>query len=258
MEIKILKKNDRELEFIITNTTPQFANVLRRTATEEIPILAIDTVDIYENDSIFYDEVIAHRLGLIPLVFKQDQFNLPSECKCNGAGCPLCQVVFVIDKKGPCTVYSKDIKFNNPDVSVLYPDMPILELEEGQKFKAEGTAKIGFGINHAKWQAAKAYYRYYPEIKVIGKIKDKENIIKICPKKAISFKGDELVLSDSCNLCGECISASNNALKITSDGSKIIFTIESISGLTAKEIIKESISKLKEQAKEFEKALEKV
>ena len=42
------------------------ANALRR-SVNEIPILAIDEVDIYRNDSALYDEIIAHRFGLVPL-----------------------------------------------------------------------------------------------------------------------------------------------------------------------------------------------
>ncbi len=44
----------------------ELANALRR-SVDEIPVLAINEVDIYKNDSALYDEIIAHRLGLIVL-----------------------------------------------------------------------------------------------------------------------------------------------------------------------------------------------
>lgn len=43
------------------------ANAFRRILLAEIPTLAIEDVFIYQNTSIIQDEVLAHRLGLIPL-----------------------------------------------------------------------------------------------------------------------------------------------------------------------------------------------
>lgn len=258
MRIKPLLVEERKIKFILEDTNPQFANTLRKVIIGEIPILAIDTVDVYENTSVLYDEIIAHRLAMIPLVFKPDQFNLKTECKCDGAGCPLCQTIFVLEKTGPCTVYSKDIKFDNPDVSVLYPDMPIAELFEGQKLKMEGIALLGFGKDHAKWQGGRVYYSYYPAIDVIGKIHDKERLSKICPKHALSFKEDKALVTEDCDLCGECVKESGNALKIVSDSTKFIFTVVSVSGLSAQQLVKIAISTIKEKIKDFEKSLDKL
>ena len=58
----------------------------------EIPVMAIDEVIILKNDSPLYDEIIAHRLGLIPLKTDLESYKLPEECECEGYGCSLCQV----------------------------------------------------------------------------------------------------------------------------------------------------------------------
>lgn len=43
------------------------ANALRRIMIAEIPTIAIEKVNLYQNTSLLADEVLCHRLGLIPL-----------------------------------------------------------------------------------------------------------------------------------------------------------------------------------------------
>jgi DNA-directed RNA polymerase subunit D len=61
---KIQKSKDKII--FKTDMNIPLANAIRRSANE-IPILAINEVDIYKNDSVLYDEFLAHRIGLIPL-----------------------------------------------------------------------------------------------------------------------------------------------------------------------------------------------
>ena len=63
--IKIIKKSDDKIIFN-TDMSISLLNALRR-SVNEIPILAIDSLEISKNDSALYDEIIAHRVGLIPL-----------------------------------------------------------------------------------------------------------------------------------------------------------------------------------------------
>jgi DNA-directed RNA polymerase subunit D len=205
MKIQILERNEREMKILIEEINPQFANALRRIMIGEIPILAVDTVDFLQNDSVLYNEVITHRLALIPLVFDPKEFHSRDEHEGKKA-CSKCEVVFAIDKKGPSVVYSKDLKSSNDDVKPLYDTIPIVELLEGQKLKLEATAILGFGKVHAKWQAANVGYQY----------EDNKN------------------------------------------PDKIIFNIESVSGLDVQQIFLSAIEVLKHKSKEFQKGLEKV
>lgn len=43
------------------------ANAFRRILLSEVPTMAIERVVLYQNTSIIQDEVLAHRLGLIPI-----------------------------------------------------------------------------------------------------------------------------------------------------------------------------------------------
>jgi RNA polymerase Rpb3/Rpb11 dimerisation domain len=46
-----------------------FVNALRRILLSEVPTVAIETVYMWNNTSLIHDEVLAHRLGLIPIFF---------------------------------------------------------------------------------------------------------------------------------------------------------------------------------------------
>jgi DNA-directed RNA polymerase I and III subunit RPAC1 len=55
------------------------ANALRRILIAEVPTMAIEQVYIQDNSSIIQDEVLAHRLGLIPIKADPRAFNFQSE-----------------------------------------------------------------------------------------------------------------------------------------------------------------------------------
>lgn len=65
--IVIVRINDLEMEFDLIGVPPAFANAFRRLMLSEVPSMAIEKVMIKNNTSIIQDEVLAHRLGLIPL-----------------------------------------------------------------------------------------------------------------------------------------------------------------------------------------------
>ena len=72
--IEIKSKTKEELVFDITGVDPTIVNTLRRIMIAEIPTMAIETVIINQNTSIIPDEVLAHRLGLIPISVKVCNF----------------------------------------------------------------------------------------------------------------------------------------------------------------------------------------
>jgi DNA-directed RNA polymerase subunit D len=160
MKIEILEKNDSEIKFSVQGITPAFANFLRRAMISEVPTMAIEWVDFKKNDSVLPDEVLANRLGQIPLTFDKKAYNLPSECKCEGKGCSRCQVELVLKKKGPGMVYSGDLKSKDKSVQPVFDKIPIVELFEGEELQFEAIAQLGLGRDHVKWQAAVVGYKY--------------------------------------------------------------------------------------------------
>ncbi|MCX6815317.1 MAG: DNA-directed RNA polymerase subunit D [Candidatus Aenigmarchaeota archaeon] len=222
MKVQILEKSQMRIKFLLEDATPAFANALRRTMKSEVPTMAIEDVDMEENTSGLFDELVAHRLGLIALTFDRKIYNMKEECKCDGKGCSRCQVVLVLEKQGPCTVKAGDMKSTADDVMAVDPNVPIVELLEGQKLKFEAFAQLGLGIDHIKWQAGHVGYKYKP----------------------MKFKGDLKELREM----------ENDKL----DDSAFIFDVESVSGLSAKEIIEASIDVLQERSKELASEIKKV
>src|SRR3989344_2893534 len=158
MEIQKLNQTDNELQFLLKGITPGLANMLRRIMIAEVPTLAIEEVNFIKNDSALYDEIVAHRLGLIPLKTDLSSYELKEACSCKGAGCAKCQLVLSLKAKGPCTVYSSEIQSQDPKVKPVYGNMPITILQKTQKLEFEAVAILGQGKQHAKFSPCLAYY----------------------------------------------------------------------------------------------------
>ena len=53
-----------------------------------------------DNTSVVPDEVLAHRIGLVPLKTDLEHYRLPSECDCKAdLGCPKCRVTLSLSVK---------------------------------------------------------------------------------------------------------------------------------------------------------------
>jgi len=137
-----------------------YANAIRRIAISQVPTMAIDDVVILENSSVMFDELVAHRLGLIPLKTDLNRYNLPEDCDCKSAlGCPKCRVLLVLDAEATDkirTVNSGDLVSEDPETKPISDLIPIVKLAPGQKVKLEAYARLGKGTDHAKWQATSA------------------------------------------------------------------------------------------------------
>ncbi|RLG72705.1 MAG: DNA-directed RNA polymerase subunit D, partial [Thermoprotei archaeon] len=81
MKIRILEKDSKTIKLLIEDSTLAFVNAIRRLAISDVPTLAIDEVAFLDNTSVLYDEIIAHRLGLIPLTTDLEHYKSPEECE---------------------------------------------------------------------------------------------------------------------------------------------------------------------------------
>ena len=246
MEIRVLSNNkdDGKLSFIIKGATPAFANTLRRIMTNEVPTMAIEDVEFRKNNSILYDEMVAHRLGLVPLKTDLKSYNLPEKCKCNGEGCARCQLKFTLKaSKGSGMIYASELKSKDPAVKPVYPKMPIVKLLKGQSLEFEATAVLGKGIVHSKWSPCLAYYKHKPTIE-IGNIKNPEEIVEKTHGNVFEIKNGKLeVIKDNLfkyDLAGIVEDVSNGEIKVKYDDD-IIFYMESWGQLSCKDILNHTI-----------------
>lgn len=156
--LEVLNKDSKKMSVKLKGVPLQYANALRRMCLNGIPIFAIDTVDIIENSSVFPDEGLAHRLGLIPLKTDLSGYNEPKKCDCNSeSGCSNCKVMLVLDSgdsDATRAVLSSELTSEDDSIKPISDKIPIVHLAPGQRVKAECYARLGRGTEHAKWNSS--------------------------------------------------------------------------------------------------------
>jgi len=265
MEIKMIEKSKDGIKvtFLLKDSNTSFANAIRRIATDEVPTMAIEDVEFRKNNSVLYDEMMALRLGLLPIETDLRSYNLPEECSCKGEGCSQCQLKMVMKAKGPCTVYASEIKSQDPNCKPVYPKTLIVKLLKGQELELIAYARLGKGKVHSKWSPGLIHYKHRPEIEIKNlKESDYEKVAKSCPVEVFDVKGSKISINKEnllkCHLCEACIEAApKGAIELTDVKSDFIFTVESFGQLDPKEIIVKAIDIFDEKLDDFEKELEK-
>ncbi len=259
---RIIDKSDAYLKVIVEGVEPSLVNSLRRVLVSDVPVLAIDDVIILDNTSVLYDEVIAHRLAMIPI--KTDLRKLPKieECEQELVDPSLCQVRFElnVEAKEPMVVYSRDLKSDDPEVRPVYEDIPIVKLVPGQKVVLEAYARLGRARNHAKWQAGLAAYHYYPRVTVMDKASDKCRVcIDIC-NGAMEIRDDgSIVVNDILKCTFNRWKACEQvcpAIRVDWDENKYVFWVESFGNMPVEDMVREGFRILKGKFQEFVNELE--
>uniref|UniRef100_A0ABI7ZE31 DNA-directed RNA polymerases I and III subunit RPAC1 n=1 Tax=Felis catus TaxID=9685 RepID=A0ABI7ZE31_FELCA len=65
--VDVVHLDENSLEFDMVGIDAAIANAFRRILLAEVPTMAVEKVLVYNNTSIVQDEILAHRLGLIPI-----------------------------------------------------------------------------------------------------------------------------------------------------------------------------------------------
>ena len=264
MELEIIEQRENYLKFTLSGITPTFANTLRRLIMSEVPTMAIDEVIIIENTPPLYVEIVAHRLGLIPLKTDLENYVLQSECTCGGQGCTSCEVSLTLEKLGEKdieVVYSSDLLSQDPKIAPVHQNIPVLKMAKNQKIFLEAIARLGRGLEHAKWQPISTIsYKYYPVVEFNEKnCTYCGDCADICPRDIIKVENKKIIAENviNCSLCNQCVEiCETDAVFVSTTGKDFIFIIESTGALSVKENILTALKILNKKADEFKVYIE--
>ncbi len=260
MKLEILELGDRKAKFVLSEVTPAFANALRRAMLADIPKMAIDYVDIYDNTSVIFDEMLAHRMGLIPIKTNLDMYQLREACDCKGEGCALCQVTFTLSAEGPCMVHSGDMKSSDPETIPADANVPIIELKERQKLVLTAVARLGRGKEHAKFQpVCPPGYKYVPVIDIAETCDSCKQCVDVCPRNVFTIEKNKVIVENpyECSMCELCVEACDiNAIKVSAQNTAFIYTIETDGSYSAQEIITRAMDSIRAKALALNEVME--
>jgi DNA-directed RNA polymerase subunit D len=234
--IQAIKKTPEKVVFKI-DMGESLANAIRR-SVNEIPILAIDEVDIYKNDSALNDNILAHRLGLVPLKNQKLKEGKAIELKLEAKG----------EKEGI------EVLSGEMGKEVVYGDIPITSLEKGQELELVARARVGKGIEHAKYNPGLVFYREDKEIKIDKEGEKHQELAEFYPN-IFAFENGKLKVKNAW-MCGfdqeDVEDFSGISIKETGD---LIFVIESWGQISAKDIFLEAIKVLNSNLDELLKEI---
>ena len=244
MKVELIGEKGNESSLLLKDCSVSLANAIRRAVINSIQTLAIDDVTIYKNTSSMYDEILAARLGLIPI-------KTPVELKGKG------KFSFKLKEMGPKAVHASDLVSSDGDIVPAIPDMLIINLKEGESLELEADTVWGNGEQHTKFTPAHVFYHFYPKITIPNsKIKGAAKIASLCPVDVLDGEKENLSVKkgklSECTLCKACEDyAGSDVISVSSESDKIVFGIESWGQLGTKDILSEAISSLEDEVREI-------
>lgn len=234
--METIKKTEDKLVFK-AEIEESLANAIRR-YVHQIPVVAVDTVEITKNDSPLYDETVAHRIGLIPL--KQGKKEGTLKLKTNKEG----------------FVYSGEME---GDIKVVYDKMPITLLNKGQEIELTANTKAGKGADHSKFLPGLFVYRNVLEVTLDKEVAEK--VKQISPDVEIKVKGNKAVIIDDkereiSDVCDGLSEKEGKEIEVKPT-KELVISIESFGQMDSKDIFVKAIETLKKDLEDFSKKISK-
>ncbi|UKK01783.2 DNA-directed RNA polymerases I and III subunit [Theileria orientalis] len=268
LRVNFLKKTDSHSMVEIEGLDVSFANALRRILLSEVPTLAVETVQIYQNTGVIQDELLAHRLGLIPFNVNPDLFTFKNceEINDKNSICFKLKVKYDRNESNPgnyLPVYSSYLKWvplssnqentfkDNPPKPV-HDNILITKLAPGQEIDLNVYLEKGTGKVHAKWSpVSTAFYKFMPSINISNTPKltdsEKRNLANICPMDVFSIKNNEISVENplNCTSCRKCLETYPKHVTISKLVNHIIFSIESTGSIPSYDLLLKAVDILK-------------
>lgn len=284
LKMKIRSYSDDTLEFEVEGISCSIANALRRVMIAEVPTMAIEHVYIVNNTSIIQDEVLSHRLGLIPLrvdprLFEwkgqDDEANekntivLKLDVTCQRLPDGSMEHEKVYSSKlewlstgselpnDTKTVFGCDqsMMIESP-VEPVHNDILIAKLRPGQTITLECHCIKGVGEEHAKWSpVATTWYKLYPEVVLLTSDIPEEVQERLCEElPGLVYRDDDGVLCVDDAIEHEILLEKvrrlsgedelRDVIQLRKRKDKFVFTIESTGAYKPHEIFQEAVKRL--------------
>ncbi|EFJ44682.1 hypothetical protein VOLCADRAFT_64591 [Volvox carteri f. nagariensis] len=284
----IINKLDKEvLEFDMIGVDPAIANALRRILIAEVPTMAIEHVFMINNTSIIQDEVLAHRLGMVPLLADPQLFEAkvaeeaPSEKN---------TLVFKLDvtcKRGENRMFSGQLEWlpggselpeettcrfaagqahlfadpATPKPRAVHDDILLAKLRPGQTIQLEAHATKGRGKEHAKWSpVATAWYRLQPVVHVIQDVAVDSDVgqelMSACPGLFVADEGGRVLRANDARgheMLRRLLEQErfSSCVSYRKKKDHFIFTIESSGAVPPLELLGQALELLGEKARDL-------
>lgn len=284
LDIKVMKYDDQEMEFDIIGIFPALINAFRRILISEVPTMAIEKVIVHQNKTVMQDEILAHRLGLIPLKANPRlfQFRMPDDSVGTDTDTLEYELRVKCVKNPHCRaghyrpedmyldyhVMSKDIKWvpvggqsaihKAEDVGPVHDDIVIVKMRPGHELHVTMKAVKGIGKDHAKFSpVGTASYRLLPYIELLEEVEGPSaerlksyfspgviDVVEVNGRKLATVKNPRI------DMCSRNVLTDKDLKKKVVIGrikDHYIFTIESVIKLPPDELFREAIKIMKKK-----------
>ena len=279
MPIQVLEETPISIKLLVKGYPLAVLNAIRRASLELCPKMAVDFVVIERNDSTLFNEILAHRLAMIPLKSEEalERYAPPeacAECNCKDAeaghcsyeGKP-CYVTLHLDASADGKykiVYTTDLVSSDEDVMHVYDNIPIVPLIGNQKVKLTAYARLGRGKEHAKWMPATVAV-VKPILKGIS-VKETlcdESCQRECAEKckeAFEMRDGKLAVKEGTTLsmvmyCIEYV-CEGKGIRPVFEEDAYIFELETDGSLSARTTLKESAKAVVQKLEALKRKLE--
>lgn len=276
-----------DIEFDMVGVDCAIANAIRRILLAEVPSMAIETVHIYNNTSIIQDEVIAHRLGLVPIkadarLFEykppdsevegteQDtiEFRLKVRCTKNPNAAGSTDPDHLYRDWKVTTKYLEWIpKGNQKKIGPVSDNILLAKLKPGQELDMRLFCVKGIGKDHAKFSpVATVSYRLLPTITLLQPVVGEQaRRLKECfSPGVIELKdGEHGTEAEVVNARRDTLSLEvfrhddlKDAVKMERVRDHFIFSVESVGALQPEDLVVEAVKVLQAKCQRLLQELE--
>jgi DNA-directed RNA polymerase I and III subunit RPAC1 len=241
---RLAATGEDRLVFDLVDAPAPYANALRRALLSWVPSVALELVSFTTNTGIMTDEILAHRLGLVPLNVDPEFLAFPAGEVTERSSDPASVLLFglhVVGGDGPepdlrgveaawegrlppaYTGPSRMVTSSHlvwmplpgqaariPPAYPLHGEVPLTKLRRGQRIHLYARAAKGVGLDHAKFSpVCTAFYRLLPRVEVDPAITDAARRLAAaaCPARVFEIEdaGGLAVRARRCTACRQCL-----------------------------------------------------